>query len=68
MGGVVVLYDFPALEEQVSGAWLGGGVQNGLQSASEFLARITGELDRIVDDYAGAATPDFAQIVLDGGG
>jgi len=25
------------------------------------------ELDRIVDDYAGAATPEFAQIVLDGG-
>ena len=37
VGGVLALYDYPTLGEQVSGTWLGGGVQNALMAASEFL-------------------------------
>ena len=66
VGGVLALYDFPTLEEQVSGAWLGGGVQTALRAASGFLVS-QGKLDRVLDDYAGSATPEFAQMVLDGG-
>ena len=66
VGGVLALYDFPTLEEQVSGAWLGGGVQNALRAASEFLVS-QGKLDRVLDDYADSATPEFARMVLDGG-
>ena len=66
VGGVLALYDFPALEEQVSGTWLGGGVQNALRAASEFLVS-QGKLDRVLDDYGNSATPKFAQMVLDGG-
>ena len=66
VGGVLALYDYPTLEEQVSSAWLGGSVQNALQAASGFLVS-QGKLDRVLDDYADAATPAFAQMVLDGG-
>ena len=66
VGGVLALYDYPGLEEQVSSAWLGGGVQHALQAASEFLVS-QGKLDRVLDDYTDAATPTFAQMVLDGG-
>ena len=37
VGGVLALYYYPTLEQQVSGTWLGGGVQNALMAASEFL-------------------------------
>ena len=66
VGGVLALYDYPTLEEQVSGTWLGGGVQNALKAASEFLVS-QGKLDSVLDDYADSATPEFAQMVLDGG-
>ncbi len=66
VGGVLALYDYPTLEEQVSSTWLGGGVQNALQAASGFLVS-QGKLDRVLDDYADSATPTFAQMALDGG-
>ena len=66
VGGVLALYDYPTLEEQVSAAWLGGGVQNALMSASEFLVS-QGKLDSVLDDYSASATPEFARMVLDGG-
>ncbi len=65
VGGVLALYDFPTLEEQVSGTWLGGGVQRALMLTSEFLLS-QGKLDRVLDSYTGSATPKFAQMVLDG--
>jgi taurine transport system substrate-binding protein len=65
VGGVLALYDYPTLEQQVSGTWLGGGVQNALMAASEFLTS-QGKLDNVLDSYAGSATPKFAQTVLDG--
>ena len=66
VGGVLALYDYPTLEQQVSGTWLGGGVQNALMAASEFLMS-QGKLDSVLDSYADSATPKFAQMVLDGG-
>ena len=46
--------------------WLGGGVQNALMAASEFLMS-QGKLDSVLDSYADSATPKFAQMVMDGG-
>ena len=66
VGGVLALYDYPTLEQQVSGTWLGGGVQNAVMAASEFLVS-QGKLDEALDSYADSATPKFAQMVLDGG-
>ena len=66
VGGVLALYDYPTLEQQVSGTWLGGGVQSALMAASEFLMS-QGKLDSVLDSYADSATPRFAQMVLDGG-
>lgn len=66
LGAVLALYDYPTLEQQVSGTWLGGGVQNALKAASEFLMS-QGKLDSVLDSYADSATPKFAQMVLDGG-
>ena len=66
VGGVLALYDYPTLEQQVSGTWLGGGVQNALMAASDFLVS-QGKLDAVLDSYADSATPKFAQMVLDGG-
>jgi taurine transport system substrate-binding protein len=65
VGGVLALYDYPTLEEQVSGTWLGGGVQNALMAASEFLTA-QGKLDSVLDSYKDSATPKYAQMVLDG--
>ena len=41
-----------------SGTWLGGGVQNALMAASEFLVS-QGKLDNVLDSYADSATPKF---------
>lgn len=65
VGGVLALYDFPTLQQQVSATWLGGGVQNALKSASEFLKE-QGKLDKVLESYKDSATPKFAQMVLDG--
>ena len=50
----------------MSATWLGGGVQNALMAASEFLVS-QGKLDNVLDDYSDSATPKFAQMVLDDG-
>ncbi len=65
VGGVLALYGYPTLEEQVSGVWLGGGVQSAIMAASEFL-KSQGKLDAVLKSYDDAATPKFAQMVLDG--
>ena len=66
VGGVLALYDYPTLENQVSATWLGGGVQNALKAASEFLTA-QGKLDAVLDSYANSATPKFAKMAMDGG-
>lgn len=65
VGDVLALYDFPSLEQQISATWLGGGVQNALEAASEFL-KAQGKLDRVLDSYDASATPQFAKMALDG--
>ena len=66
VGGVLALYGYPALEEQISAAWLGGGVQKALRATSEFL-KSQGKLDRVLKSYADSATPKFAKMAMEGG-
>ena len=66
VGGVLALYGYPALEEQISAAWLGGGVQKALRATSEFL-KSQGKLDRALKSYADSATPKFAKMAMEGG-
>jgi taurine transport system substrate-binding protein len=65
VGGVLALYDYPTLDQQISGTWLGGGVQNALKAASEFL-KSQGKLDKVLDSYADSASPKFATMARDG--
>lgn len=65
VGGVLALYDYPTLQAQTSPTWLGGGVQNALEAASEFLKE-QGKLDRVLDSYDASATPKFAKMAFDG--
>ena len=66
VGGVLALYGYPTLQEQISAAWLGGGVQNALRAASEFL-KSQGKLDKVLKSYADSATTKFAKMALEGG-
>ncbi len=66
VGGVLVLYDFPTLEEQVSAAWLGGGAATALQATSEFLQE-QGKIDKVLDSYDGGVNAKFAKMALEGG-
>ena len=66
VGGVLALYDYPTLEEQVSGAWLGGGVANALKATSEFL-KDQGKIDTVLDSYEDASNPTYAKMALEGG-
>lgn len=66
VGGVLALYNYPTLEEQVSATWLGGGVANALKATSEFL-KSQGKIDKVLDSYKDASNPTFAKMVLDGG-
>jgi taurine transport system substrate-binding protein len=65
VGGVLALYDYPTLDQQISATWLGGGVQNALKAASEFLES-QGKLDKVLGSYADSATPKFAKMARDG--
>jgi taurine transport system substrate-binding protein len=65
VGGVLALYDFPTLEQQVSATWLGGGVANALRATSEFLVE-QGKIDRVLDSYKDAADATYAKMALDG--
>ena len=66
VGGVLALYDYPTLEEQVSATWLGGGVATALQATSEFLKE-QGKIDKVLDSYDGASNAAFARMALEGG-
>jgi len=66
VGGVLALYEYPTLEEQVSATWLGGGVAKALQATSEFLAE-QGKIDKVLDSYDGASNATFAKMALEGG-
>ena len=66
VGGVLALYDYPTLEEQVSATWLGGGVASALRATSEFLES-QGKIDKVLDSYDGASNAKFAKMALEGG-
>ncbi len=66
VGGVLALYDYPTLEEQVSATWLGGGVASALMATSEFL-KSQGKIDKVLDSYDGASNPKFAEMAMSGG-
>jgi taurine transport system substrate-binding protein len=66
VGGVLALYDYPTLEQQVSATWLGGGVAAALKATSEFLAD-QGKIDKVLDSYDGASNASFAKMALEGG-
>ena len=65
VGGVLALYDYPTLEEQVSAMWLGGGVAAALEATSEFLME-QGKIDKVLDSYDGASNAAFAKMALEG--
>jgi taurine transport system substrate-binding protein len=66
VGGVLALYDFPTLEQQVSATWLGGGVASALMATSEFL-QSQGKIDSVLDSYDGGSNATFAKMALEGG-
>ncbi len=66
VGGVLALYDYPTLEQQVSATWLGGGVASALNATSEFLAS-QGKIDKVLDSYDDASNAKFAKMALEGG-
>ncbi len=65
VGGVLALYDYPTLEEQVSATWLGGGVAKAIKATSEFLVD-QGKLDEVLDSYDGSSNATFAKMALEG--
>ena len=65
VGGVLALYDYPTLEQQISATWLGGGAASAIRATSEFLTD-QGKLDAVLDSYDGSANATFAKMVLEG--
>jgi taurine transport system substrate-binding protein len=65
VGGVLALYDYPTLEQQISATWLGGGAASALRFTSEFLTA-QGKLDSVLESYDDSATSTFAKMALDG--
>ena len=63
---MLALYGYPALEEQLSRRWLGGGVAASLEATAGFLQE-QGVVDRVLDRYDGAVDAAFARMALDGG-
>jgi taurine transport system substrate-binding protein len=65
--GVLALYTFPALEEQVSTKWLGGGKDGGAAQAlyftSEFLKNEK-KIDALQPDYGKFVTSAYAEAAL----
>ena len=66
VGGVLALYDYPTLDQQISGAWLGGGVASALTATSQFL-KDQGKIDKVLDSYDGGSNAKFAKMARDGG-
>lgn len=65
VGGVLALYDFPTLKQQVSATWLGGGVASALKATSVFL-KAQGKIDKVLSSYDGASNAKFANMALAG--
>ena len=65
VGGVLALYDYPTLEQQISATWLGGGAASAIRATSEFLTD-QGKLDAVLDSYDGSSNSTFAKMALEG--
>ncbi len=65
VGGVLALYDYPTLDQQASGMWLGGGAAKALMATSQFLKE-QGKIDKVLNNYDGAATAKFAKMAMKG--
>jgi taurine transport system substrate-binding protein len=65
VGGVLALYDYPTLEQQISATWLGGGAASAIRATSEFLTD-QGKLDSVLESYDDSATSTFAKMALEG--
>jgi taurine transport system substrate-binding protein len=65
--GVLALYNFPTMEEQISCTWLGCGADGGAVKAliftSEFLAEQK-KIPQVLDDYTGFVTPRYVEMAL----
>ena len=55
----------PALEEQLSARWLGGGGAASLEATAAFLKE-QGVVDRVLDRFDGTLNAAFARMTLDG--
>ena len=64
--GVLALYDFPTLEQQVSPRWLGGGAARALAFTAAFLAGQQ-KIHAVLPEYATAVNPQWVEMVLAGG-
>ncbi|MDB5762480.1 MAG: taurine transporter substrate-binding protein [Herminiimonas sp.] len=60
----VALYGYPSLDEQISGAWLGGGANGGvakaLKATADFLKN-EGKIDAVAPDYSKYVTSKYAE-------
>ena len=65
VGGVLALYDYPTIDQQISKAWLGGGVAKALKSTAVFLEE-QGKIDKALSSYKGAVTTKFVKMVKAG--
>ena len=65
IGGVLALYEYPTIDQQISKAWLGGGVAKALKSTAQFLKE-QGRIDTVKGSYKGAVTTKFAKMVKAG--
>jgi len=65
--GVLALYDFPTMEEQVSCAWLGcgadGGAARALRFTSEFL-KAQGKIPSLQPDYGKFVTTEYVEAAM----
>ena len=65
VGSVLSLYDYPTIDQQISKAWLGGGVAKALKSTARFLKE-QGRIDSVKGSYKGAVTTKFVKMVKAG--
>ncbi len=65
VGPVLALYDYPTIDQQISKAWLGGGVAKALKSTAQFLKE-AGKIDKVKGSYKGAVTTKFVKMVKAG--
>jgi taurine transport system substrate-binding protein len=56
-------YGYPSLREQISPAWLGGGLAEALRATSDFL-KSQGKIDAVASDYGQFVTAKYAEAAM----